>query len=65
MLEGIRGAVDEWPAKTLSYAGKLELVSFEIDNEIDWLNLFGIPAALIHSLERLCSLSYGVLEWPE
>lgn len=53
LLDGIRNAIDAWPSKTLSYAGKLELISSVIQGKaFYWLNLFGLPSAVVHSIER-------------
>ncbi|XP_010430851.1 PREDICTED: uncharacterized protein LOC104715105 [Camelina sativa] len=56
LLENIRSKINSWTARTLSFAGRLQLlrsVIFSITNF--WISAYRLPKACIHEIDQLCS----------
>ncbi|KAL0290022.1 UNVERIFIED_CONTAM: hypothetical protein Sangu_2591700 [Sesamum angustifolium] len=54
-LDQITGCIRKWTAKSLSFAGRLELIRSVIQGvECFWLQVFPLPMAVIEMIHRLC-----------
>ncbi|XP_073121801.1 uncharacterized protein [Henckelia pumila] len=55
LLDAIRRIIASWPAHTLSYAGKFDLIRSVIQRvECYWLSILPIPEYVVKDIERLC-----------
>lgn len=44
-----------WNAKSLSYAGRLQLVTFVLTSmHIYWTSIFMLPKAVVNEVEKIC-----------
>ncbi|KAL0456550.1 UNVERIFIED_CONTAM: hypothetical protein Slati_0994200 [Sesamum latifolium] len=51
----IAKSISKWSAKSLSYAGRLELIRSVIQGvECYWLQIFPLPATVVEKIHRLC-----------
>jgi len=56
LLERIRSQISSWTARTLSFAGRLQLISsvvFSLTNF--WIAAFRLPKACIREIDKLCN----------
>ncbi|KAL2249650.1 UNVERIFIED_CONTAM: Retrovirus-related Pol polyprotein from type-2 retrotransposable element R2DM [Sesamum indicum] len=55
LVDQIANCISKWTGKSLSYAGRLELIRLVIQGvECFWLQVFPLPAAVIEKIHRLC-----------
>ncbi|KAL2253455.1 UNVERIFIED_CONTAM: Retrovirus-related Pol polyprotein from type-2 retrotransposable element R2DM [Sesamum indicum] len=55
LVDQIANRISKWTSKSLSYAGRLELIRSVIQGvECFWLQVFPLPAAVIEKIHRLC-----------
>ncbi|KAL0287980.1 UNVERIFIED_CONTAM: hypothetical protein Sradi_7112600 [Sesamum radiatum] len=55
LVDQIAKSISKWAAKSLSYAGRLELIRSVIQGvECFWLQIFPLPAAVVEKIHRLC-----------
>ncbi|KAL2237429.1 UNVERIFIED_CONTAM: hypothetical protein Sindi_0934600, partial [Sesamum indicum] len=55
LVDQIAKCISKWKSKSLSYAGRLELVRSVIQGvECFWLQVFPLPAVVIEKIHRLC-----------
>ncbi|KAL2225249.1 UNVERIFIED_CONTAM: Retrovirus-related Pol polyprotein from type-2 retrotransposable element R2DM, partial [Sesamum indicum] len=55
LVDHIADCISKWTGKSLSYAGRLELIRSVIQGvECFWLQVFPLPAAVIEKIHRLC-----------
>ncbi|KAL2248951.1 UNVERIFIED_CONTAM: Retrovirus-related Pol polyprotein from type-2 retrotransposable element R2DM [Sesamum indicum] len=55
LVDQIANCISKWTSKSLSYAGRLELIRSVIQGvECFWLQVFPLPAAVIEKIHRLC-----------
>ncbi|KAL2250196.1 UNVERIFIED_CONTAM: hypothetical protein Sindi_2493300 [Sesamum indicum] len=55
LVDQIANCISKWKSKSLSYAGRLELVRSVIQGvECFWLQVFPLPAVVIEKIHRLC-----------
>ncbi|KAL2248485.1 UNVERIFIED_CONTAM: hypothetical protein Sindi_2700800 [Sesamum indicum] len=55
LVDQIANCISKWTSKSLSYAGRLELIrSVILGVEYFWLQVFPLPAAVIEKIHRLC-----------
>ncbi|KAL0305148.1 UNVERIFIED_CONTAM: hypothetical protein Scaly_2995400 [Sesamum calycinum] len=55
LVDQIAGCIRKWMAKSLSFAGRLELIRSVIQGvECFWLQVFPLPMAVIEKIHRLC-----------
>ncbi|KAL2248467.1 UNVERIFIED_CONTAM: hypothetical protein Sindi_2699000 [Sesamum indicum] len=55
LVDQIGNCISKWTSKSLSYAGRLELIRSVIQGvECFWLQVFPLPAAVIEKIHRLC-----------
>ncbi|KAL0287038.1 UNVERIFIED_CONTAM: hypothetical protein Sangu_2709100 [Sesamum angustifolium] len=55
LVDQIAGCICKWTAKSLSFAGRLELIRSVIQGvECFWLQVFPLPMAVIDKIHRLC-----------
>ncbi|KAG7587392.1 Reverse transcriptase domain [Arabidopsis thaliana x Arabidopsis arenosa] len=56
LLEKIRSQISSWTARTLSFAGRLQLISSVIFSLINfWIAAFRLPKACIKEIDKMCS----------
>ncbi|CAN1148886.1 LINE-1 retrotransposable element ORF2 protein [Linum perenne] len=56
LVDKITARVTSWKAKSLSYAGKLQLVNSVVNAMCSyWLNIFLLPKTVIKNVEQICS----------
>lgn len=57
LLDKISGLVAKWTSSSLSYAGRMELIRSVVQGvNCYWLSIFNIPAAVVYSIQRICSI---------
>ncbi|KAK4383209.1 hypothetical protein Sango_2798400 [Sesamum angolense] len=55
LVDQIAGCIRKWTAKSLSFAGRLELIRSVLQGvECFWLQVFPLPMAVIEKIHRLC-----------
>ncbi|KAL0406574.1 UNVERIFIED_CONTAM: hypothetical protein Slati_3971300 [Sesamum latifolium] len=55
LVDQIANCIPKWAAKSLSFAGRLELIYSVIQGvECFWLQIFPLPAAVVEKIHRLC-----------
>ncbi|KAL0446135.1 UNVERIFIED_CONTAM: hypothetical protein Slati_1741400 [Sesamum latifolium] len=55
VVDRIVNYISKWTAKSLSFVGRLELISSVIQGiECFWLQCFPLPAAIVYEIHRLC-----------
>ncbi|KAL0415834.1 UNVERIFIED_CONTAM: hypothetical protein Slati_3415300 [Sesamum latifolium] len=55
LVDRIANCISKWTAKSLSFAGRLELISSVIQGvECFWLQCFPLPATVVDKIHRLC-----------
>ncbi|KAL0331191.1 UNVERIFIED_CONTAM: hypothetical protein Sangu_1664600 [Sesamum angustifolium] len=55
LVDQIANNISRWAAKSLSFAGRLELIRSVIQGvECFWLQIFPLPAAVVEKIHRLC-----------
>ncbi|KAL0401735.1 UNVERIFIED_CONTAM: hypothetical protein Slati_4203400 [Sesamum latifolium] len=55
LVDQIVKSISKWTAKSLSYAGRLELIRLVIQRvECFWLQIFPLSAAVVEKIHRLC-----------
>ncbi|KAK4422080.1 hypothetical protein Salat_2159000 [Sesamum alatum] len=55
LVDKIAGNISKWSAKSLSFVGRLELITSVIQGvECFWLQCFPLPAAVVDKIHRLC-----------
>ncbi|KAL0329453.1 UNVERIFIED_CONTAM: hypothetical protein Sradi_4932000 [Sesamum radiatum] len=55
LVDQIAGCICKWTAKSLSFAGRLELIRSVLQGvECFWLQVFPLPMAVIEKIHRLC-----------
>ncbi|KAL2238067.1 UNVERIFIED_CONTAM: hypothetical protein Sindi_0998400 [Sesamum indicum] len=55
LVDQIANCISKWKSKTISYAGRLELIHLVIQGvECFWLQVFPLPVAVIEKIHQLC-----------
>lgn len=55
LIDSISGRIRDWTSSSLSYAGRLELISSVIQGiEAFWLHAFPLPSMIIDRINKLC-----------
>ncbi|KAL0329050.1 UNVERIFIED_CONTAM: hypothetical protein Sradi_4891700 [Sesamum radiatum] len=55
LVDQIAGCIGKWTARSLSFAGRLELMRSVIQGvEWFWLQVFRLPTTVIEKIHRLC-----------
>ncbi|KAK4432680.1 hypothetical protein Salat_1030200 [Sesamum alatum] len=55
LVDRIADSISKWSAKSLSFVGRLELITSVIQSvECFWLQCFPLPAAVVDKIHRLC-----------
>ncbi|KAK4423208.1 hypothetical protein Salat_1903600 [Sesamum alatum] len=55
LVDKIASSISKWAAKSLSFAGRLELIRSVIQGvECFWLQIFPLPTTVIEKIHRLC-----------
>lgn len=56
LVERIRNKISSWTSRYLSYAGRLQLISFVLMSIINfWAGVFRLPSKCMKELEQLCA----------
>ncbi|CAL1399343.1 unnamed protein product [Linum trigynum] len=56
LIDRVVGRITSWKSKSLSYAGKLQLVVSVLYNLSQfWMLIFILPKVVIRAIEKLCS----------
>lgn len=56
LIDAVKARFNNWMVKTLSYAGRLQLITAVIYSSINfWLTTFSLPKGCLKTLERLCN----------
>lgn len=69
LIKKLRSYINGWNAKTLSYAGRLELIKSILQGvEAFWLSIFPVPATIRDHIVRICLVflwvtPYGPIAW--
>jgi hypothetical protein len=55
LLEGIKTSIGVWSQRSLSYAGRVQLIKSVVQGvECFWLSLLPIPSAILDKLTSVC-----------
>ena len=56
LLEKIRGKISSWTCRFLSYAGRLQLITYVLTSIVNfWATVFRLPCSCITEVEQICS----------
>ncbi|KAH7659449.1 RNA-directed DNA polymerase protein [Dioscorea alata] len=55
LIDRISARVLNWAAKSLSYAGRLQLINSVLNSmHVYWSSVFLLPLAVVHEVEKIC-----------
>jgi hypothetical protein len=62
LIQKVKNRINDWRNKTLSFAGRLQLISSVLTSiHVYWASMFLLPNHVCDSIDKLCKKFYGLV----